>query len=52
MMPSDDGLALRFGGALDNIGTAQVESPSMVSEEMAELHAIIQAIGYLDGEVF
>lgn len=35
-----------FGCASDNIGTNQMQSPMLPTEELAELHAIIQAIEY------
>jgi len=35
---------VRFGCAKDSIGTDQMESVSLATEELAELHAIIQAI--------
>lgn len=35
-----------FGCAADSIGTNQMQSPMLATEELAELHAIIQAIAY------
>ena len=46
LVPRDDNLMVRFGGALDCVGTGQLESPSLPTEELAELHAIIQAIAW------
>lgn len=46
LVSRDDSGAVRFGGARDAIGTGQVESPSLPTEELAELYAIVQALAY------